>query len=686
MTSLPSSSASNSSSSLSCDSRKRGKQLHSVAVGTENEVHGETHPRRSAVVGNGPLATRYDPNIQTVHDNFMSACQQFPSNLYLGTRRPASASPDGKVGPYQWLTYSQTLERVKNIASGMSSIQILPKNFVGIYSNNRREWMILDHACCYGNIISVPLYDTLGELSLEHICNQTELKVIFCSKEKVPNILRLKPKLPLLQTLVVFDPINDAKLEKECQACSLEVVTFIQLEKLGVENLVNYKYTPPISTDIMTICYTSGTTGLPKGVVIRHEMMVAEIAGIHALSKAGKFINFYSKVVHLSFLPLAHVFERSVQHIFLVRGGSVGFYQGDVLKVIDDIAELKPTVLIVVPRVLNKIYDKVMAQIMEASFMKKLVFNTAYNWKKDSLRAGNVKSFLFDRVVFAKIKKFLGGNVHSIVTGAAPISPEVMDFVRICFSCDVYEGYGQTETCASSTVSLRRDCQAGHVGPPIPSVEVKLVDVPDMQYFCTDKPFPRGEICFRGGSCFIEYYKEPEKTAETVDADGWVHTGDIGLFDQMGRVKIIDRKKNIFKLSQGEYIAPEKIENILVKHPLVSQVYVYGESIKTCLVAVVVPDQEQLTKANSKISSECSYEEFCKSNECKELIMKAVASFGSKGSQELKGFEIPRNIHIETEPFSIANGFMTDTMKLKRHEAKKYYASVLSSLYAQINE
>ena len=673
-------------------SSRKSRQVYSVAVDSKKEVIGETLPRRHVVVGSGSLVTTYDANIQTIHENFMATCQKYPSRRFLGARRPASASPDGIVGPYQWWTYSQVLEKVKSIASGISQLGIIPKQPVGIYSNNRREWVIVDHACCYNNIISVPLYDTLGELAMEYICNQTELRVIFCSKEKVSSILKLKEKLPLLETLVVFDPLNDTDLERKCTESSLKIISFSQLEEMGSKNMSNFKQTPPVSTDIMTICYTSGTTGLPKGVVITHAQFIAEIAAIHALSRAGKFIDFNKPIVHFSFLPLAHVFERSVSHIFMVPGGSVGFYQGDITKLMDDIAELKPTILTVVPRVLNKIYDKVMAGVMESPFYKKLLFNTAYNWKKESLKSGNVKSILFDRIVFGKIKKALGGNVHSIVTGAAPISPEVMDFVRICFACDVYEGYGQTETCACCTVSNASDCQSGHVGPPIPSVEVKLVDVPEMQYFSTDKPYPRGELCLRGLSCFTAYYKDEEKTKETIDSDGWVHTGDIALFDAKGRVKIIDRKKNIFKLAQGEYIAPEKIENIIAKHPLISQVFIYGESIKTSLVAIVVPEREQLMKAfpselNASSSEQAvSYEEICKSRKCKDLLLKTISNLGSKGTGELKGFEVPRNIYIETEPFSLDNGLLTDTMKLKRHEAKKHFSSVLSSLYAQINE
>jgi long-chain acyl-CoA synthetase len=213
-------------------------------------------------------------------------------------------------------------------------------------------------------------------------------------------------------------------------------------------------------------------------------------------------------------------------------------------------------------------------------------------------------------------------------------------------------------------------------------VEVKLVDIGEMEYFSTDKPYPRGEVCLRGPSCFTGYWKDPIKTAETIDSEGWIHTGDVGLFDARGRLRIIDRKKNIFKLAQGEYVAPERVENILSKHPLLAQVFIWGESIKSCLVAVVVPEAE----AVKRIIPNVPFAEACQDAKVLEAVMAAIAEYGGKGTKELKGFEMPRRVHLESEPFSIQNGLLTDTMKMKRHEAKKRYLQVIQQLYSTLNE
>lgn len=215
--------------------------------------------------------------------------------------------------------------------------------------------------------------------------------------------------------------------------------------------------------------------------------------------------------------------------------------------------------------------------------------------KKANL-ASTVHHTLFDFLVFKKVRERLGGRIRALVTGGAPLATEVIEFLRIAFSCDVFEGYGQTETCAAGTITAPGDYSLGHVGPPFPCCEVKLIDVAEMSYLTSDKPFPRGEICFRGHNVFRQYYKDPQKTKETVDANGWCHTGDIGMFDAQGRTRIIDRKKNIFKLAQGEYISPERIENIYANNEFVAQAFVYGDSLQATLVAIIVPDEEVLMK------------------------------------------------------------------------------------------
>ncbi|KGG51589.1 hypothetical protein DI09_30p50 [Mitosporidium daphniae] len=270
-----------------------------------------------------------------------------------------------------------------------------------------------------------------------------------------------------------------------------------------------------------------------------------------------------------------------------------------------------------------------------------------------------------------------------MLTGSAPISTDVIDFLKIAFSAPIFEGYGQTETSAASLLTESNDFTSGHVGIPTPSNEVKLVDVPEMGYTSDDPRRQRGEICLRGPQTFLSYYKDPERTAEVIDADGWVHTGDIGEWTETFQMRIIDRKKNIFKLSQGEYVAPEKIENFLLQAPIVEQIFVTGNSLRSALVSIVVPDRELALKWGA--SSRLPFEEICKNDAFNAYILGEINSF-ARSQKLLKGFEIPKAVFIEIEPFSIENGLLTTTFKLKRFEAEKRYKEHVEHLYAGLEE
>ncbi|KAG1301542.1 hypothetical protein G6F64_011704 [Rhizopus arrhizus] len=354
--------------------------------------------------------------------------------------------------------------------------------------------------------------------------------------------------------------------------------------------------------------------------------------------------------------------------------------KGDTLKLLDDIAELKPTVFCSVPRLFNRIYDKVLAGVRQKGGISAYLFNTAFQSKKAYLDS-TVHHWFWDRIVFSQIRQKLGGRLRFILSGSAPVSPDVMDFMRICFSAQVFEGYGQTENYCGGCLTIVDDNTSGVVGVPFPCSEVKLVDVPDMEYLSTDQPYPRGEICIRGHSVMREYYKNPEKTAETVDKDGWLHTGDIGLFDSANRVVIIDRLKNIFKLSQGEYIAPEKIEGVYQKHELVAQAFIYGDSMQSSLVGIVVPDKDTFPSwAKAKFPS---VENIYESDEVKTAFLKTVTAYGKES--DLKGFEQMRAVYLTPNEFTIDNELLTPTFKLKRETAKKVYQSEIDNLYATLS-
>ena len=300
--------------------------------------------------------------------------------------------------------------------------------------------------------------------------------------------------------------------------------------------------TAPSPETIATVCYTSGTTGNPKGVVLTHGNLIANSAGMEATMFVQSDLPINEEDVHMSYLPLAHIYERMMIINNLHAGCACGFSRGDPLLLLDDIQALQPTIFFSVPRLWNRIYDGIMGAVNSASFVQRALFKTAFNQKNAALRAGKPKPYVWEKLVFEKIQARLGGRVRFLASGSSPISSNIMEFLRTCF-CPLIEGYGMTEAGCSITTTHPGDTVLAHVGAPIACFEVKLDDVPEMGYTHADAPYPRGEICVRGPSVFQEYYKDEVNTREAIDADGWLHTGDIGTWVEQGRLKIIDRKK-----------------------------------------------------------------------------------------------------------------------------------------------
>ena len=660
--------------------------VHSVARPESEPKSGETSIRVHPIVLehlNGELVTRLSPDAGTLYEVLRETSQRVPKKAFLG-HRPIV---DGKAGPYVWQSYEETVSRVDALASGLAGTGILqPGDNVGIYSINRPEWVLAEHACFSRSLCTVPLYDTLGKEAIEYICQQTEMKVLFASADRAANILKFKPAS--LRLIVVFDPISEALKES---ASDIQLINLDDLESSGRQNQV--PNLPPKPTDLFTICYTSGTTGLPKGVMLPHSAMVANIAAViligpyrpetHPFEHRRYFIELDGDTeIHLSYLPLAHVFERLVFNVLMIVGGSVGFYQGDPLRLLDDVEALNPTFFVTVPRVSNRIYEKVHAKIAAKGGVVNWLFQHALKVKLENLRRhGTYTHWLWDRLIFASIKAKLGRNIRTILSGSAPLAPHVLEFMRVAFSCEVYEGYGQTETCGGSVCAAFGDWSTvGHVGIALPCVEVKLIDVPEMGLLALEQN--RGEILVRGPACFIGYYKDEEKTKETL-VDGWVHTGDIGEWDEQGRLRIVDRKKNIFKLAQGEYIAPERVENVLQRSPLISQAFVYGDSLENCTVAILIPDMEQLKEWAHKHDITADNDEALLSLPAVQQKFAAeVESFGKSGSKQLSGIEMPRAVLLESTPFSLENGFLTTTFKVKRMDVTKAYRPQFTSLYS----
>ncbi|RHN82051.1 putative long-chain-fatty-acid--CoA ligase [Medicago truncatula] len=612
------------------------------------------------------------PEVGTLHDNFVRAVDTFRDYKYLGTR----VRVDGTVGEYKWMTYGEAGTARSAIGSGLIHYGIPKGAGIGLYFINRPEWLIVDHACSAYSYISVPLYDTLGPDAVKYIVNHALVQVIFCVSQTLNSLLSYLSEIPTVRLIVVVGGIDD-QIPSLPSSDGVQIISYTKLFSQGRSNL--QPFCPPKPEDVATICYTSGTTGTPKGAVLTHENFIANVAGATIDEK------FNPSDVYISYLPLAHIYERANQVMTVYFGMAVGFYQGDNLKLMDDLAALRPTVFCSVPRLYNRIYAGIINAVKTSGGLKERLFNAAYNAKRQALLHGKNPSPMWDRLVFNKIKEKLGGRVRLMVSGASPLSPDVMEFLKICFGGRVTEGYGMTETTCVISCIDNGDRLGGHVGSPNPACEIKLVDVPEMNYTSDDQPNPRGEICVRGPIIFQGYYKDEAQTREVIDEEGWLHTGDIGTWIAGGRLKIIDRKKNIFKLAQGEYIAPEKIENVYVKCNFVAQCFIYGDSFNSSLVSVVSvdPDVMKAWAASQNIVYN-DLTQLCNDPRAKAAVLAEMDAVGREA--QLRGFEFAKAVFLVAEPFAMENGLLTPTMKIKRPQAKEYFGKAISDMYSELSK
>eukprot|EP01114_Cavostelium_apophysatum_P003480 TRINITY_DN1338_c0_g2_i1.p1 TRINITY_DN1338_c0_g2~~TRINITY_DN1338_c0_g2_i1.p1 ORF type:complete len:663 (-),score=159.25 TRINITY_DN1338_c0_g2_i1:93-2081(-) len=640
-----------------------------VVPNSETPGYGPIHRH---IAAKDELRTQAFQNVNTIHDNWKRGVSVNPSGPCLGTR----FNFDGTFhGDYTWETYATVDKKVSNFGSGLVNLGLKKGDFVGIYSLNRPEYVVAEQACYGQSMTFISLYDTLGPDSVSYIINHSGMSTIACTQDKIKSLLSIAPKCTTLKTIIQIEPIGQPELIQQAEAVGVKLISFGEVCQNGL--FKPHELNPPSPNDIASIMYTSGTTGLPKGVILTHGNLVSATSGA-----AYSGIIVQSDDVYISYLPMAHIFERAVQMICFGQGASIGFYQGSVPKLFDDIQALKPTLFASVPRLFNRLYDRVMQTIEATGGYKKFMFETGFNSKKEQLLNGEIpQSAVWDKLVFNNLRQKLGGRVRLMITGSAPISDEVYQFLKICFCCPVLQGYGLTETCAAGTITMMEDPTWGNVGLPLACNEIRLADVPEMKYTTANNS---GEVCFRGPNIFKGYYKDEEKTKEAFDADGFFLTGDIGRWNPNGTLSIIDRKKNIFKLAQGEYVAAEYIESVYIKSKFVQQIFVYGDSFQSCLVGIVVPDPDVLLPyaREHNFPNADNFELLCKDPKVKELISNDLSATAKEG--KLQGFEMVRAIFVEFSPFSVENDLLTPSFKAMRPKLKERYQTTIDALYESL--
>ncbi|XP_068655971.1 probable CoA ligase CCL6 [Aristolochia californica] len=617
-------------------------------------------------------------SLQSPWEFFSQSVKRNPNNPMLGRRDVV----DGKVGPYVWQTYQEVYEEVIRVGAAIRACGVNPGGRCGIYGSNCPKWIIAMEACNSHGIYYVPLYDTLGANAVEFIINHAEVSIAFVQENKIDSMLAcLSNCAQYLQTIVSFGAVT-ATQKKEAEVVGVSCYSWEEFLSLGNPS---YKLPPKEKGNICTIMYTSGTTGDPKGVLLSNEAVMLEVLSIeHLLQETDKAVT--EKDRYFSFLPLAHIFDQIIETYCIYKGASVGFFRGDVRFLVEDIQALKPTIFCGVPRVFDRIYTGINAKILSGGALKKILFQYAYDQKLKNLKKGfkqNEASPFFDKLVFNKIKEGLGGQVRIMLSGAAPLPQHVEEFLRVTSCSILLQGYGLTESSAGCFTSIANEfSMIGTVGVPVTTIEARLESVPEMGYDAL-ADVPRGEICLRGKTLFSGYYKCQDLT-EDVLVDGWFHTGDIGEWQPNGAMKIIDRKKNIFKLSQGEYIAIESVESKYSRCPLVASVWVYGNSFESFLVTVVVPERKAIVEWAAAENEKGDFEILCQNLKARKYILDELNKVGQ--AHHLRGFEMLRAVHLEPVPFDVERELITPTFKLKRPQLLKYYKEIIDELYREAKE
>jgi len=662
---------------MGCAHSKR--QTYAIPINSDNKPSGESYTYRNPWAKDGLTASfKEDPKVKTIKDLYERAFEKFGENPFLGMR---SVEGKEKFGSYKFKTYNEVKEISKQVGSAINKLDLAPAikednelRFVGIWAKNCEQWIDLDIACSLYKIVSVPIYSTLGKEIVKYVVSQTHLTTIFCTADHIDELIEQisKRELPYLDNVVSFDKVSRQQ-KQEAEKAKLKLFSWEELLEIGKKNMQE-----PVEVnaeDLYTICYTSGTTGTPKGAMLSHGNQTASIAA--TLERDDLMIDENDS--YFSYLPLAHCMERSGILYMISKGMKIGFSSGIKEKMMEDVQEFKPSIFFGVPKIYMKIYEGIEKKIKEQGVAKAAFIKMAIKAKIINLKLLKIyKHPVFDRLIFNKMREAMGGRLRYCATGAAPLDADILNYLRVVWCVPIIEGYGPTEGCAITFLTHPNDPVTGQVGGPMSCLEYKVIDDKEMKYTSEDKEGPRGEICFRGPCAFSGYYKNPEKTEENLDKEGWVKTGDIGMINKDGSLSVIDKKKSMFKLAQGEYVAGDKVEDAYLKCDLVDEIFVYGESSKSFLVSIVVPKKDQIEKLAKQLSLEGSYENNLKKPELRKKLLKAMDKAGKQA--KLNGFEMVKQVYLESKSFK-DNDLMTPTEKLKRGDAKNKFKEAIDRMY-----
>ncbi len=597
-------------------------------------------------------------NFRTIPELFV-----FLTEVY-GTRTTKNLMYRKVDNKYQGISYSEFKEHTENFAFGLAALGIHKDDKVAIISENRPEWVYSDMAILGLGAVDVPIYPSLTAESIEFILNNSESKgVIISTKFQLNKILKVKHNLRYLKFIIVLNETDTSHEEKF-------IYTFKEVQDLGKtlkaadHSLLKRSIKAVKENDLCTIIYTSGTTGEPKGVMLTHHNIISNVRSALEAYPIGETDIF------LSFLPLCHIFERMGGYYTGFASGGQIYYAESIETVAQNLIEAHPTIVTSVPRLFERIYSKIIKNVESQPEKKQKIFywaievGKAYATAKKEGKVSlilSVKQKLADKLVFTKLREKTGGNLRFFISGGAALSRHLGEFFE-AVGLKIIEGYGLTESSPVIAANRVDDYKFGTVGKPFPDVEIKIAQ--------------DGEILAKGPNIMQGYYKNKKETSEVL-RDGWLHTGDIGVFDANGFLMITDRKKHLFKTSTGKYIAPTPIENLFLSSKYIDQFVLIGDR-RMFLSALIVPDFEAIKEyADSHKIKYDSVEELLSMKEIYELFDKDMSQLQKK----LANYEKIRKFKLLTRPFSIETGEITPSLKIKRKVVENQYAQLIEEMY-----
>ncbi len=567
-------------------------------------------------------------------------------------------------GVYKGISYTEFAERVDCFAHGLASIGVKRGDHIAVISENRPEWVVADSGMIRLGAVNISIYPTLTPKQIEFIFNDAGVQYAVVSNQmQLQKVLKILPDVPTLKMIIVF---SEKGIEGNNQilfyTSIIEKGKKFRDEHPGYVQQETARVTPD---DLLTLIYTSGTTGNPKGVMLTHNNLVSNIIA------SADCIPFNHEDTLLSFLPLCHSYERMAGYYTAMACGVTIAYAESIETVRDNLVEVRPTVVTTVPRLFERIYNRMMKQIDASPPFRQKIFHWAVGVGRRYARQkkqGSVSPLLTlqnriaDILVFGKVKARTGGRIRFFVSGGAALPRELGEFFE-AIGIQIIEGYGLTESSPVISVNRLEKYKFGTVGFPIPDVTVKIAE--------------DGEIIIKGPNVMKGYWNNSEATKESIDAEGWLHTGDIGIFDEEGFLVITDRKKHLFVSSGGKNIAPQPIENLFLQSKYVDQFFLLGDG-KMYLTALIVPDFENLKEFARKNGVSFSGDEDLVANtEVISLFDKEINSL----QKDLANYERVRKFTLLPAPFTIEAGEITPTMKIKRKVVEQKYSTIIKKMY-----